>query len=350
MANLDLKDGGRGRRTPNRKKKEEMVEGANNSPTISKVAKPVRELGTRAWSGMRNNIFALLALALCHALAIFYFRPLYDIVAVHSIFWVSHVVILFALALPREKVANSSVQKLSGASTAMILALLVTNIVYIAYQTVWNDLKNEDARIAQPQGPGIPRWPDLNEENEKVVSEFWKKYLTPDEKPENMIEIARRESNFNQFEVDGKTPLRGRENSQDVCLMQINEGWWLKQSTNLGHNIYTLQGCLDMALWIRKNHGEDEWNTSQEARNFNRQKEITIVAPADDWSEWVFLRGMKLTWDKDENSVIEFQTPEGGGKYDNHVKGTAIRFKSKTRNSEGAYVEARVRYKLTPVP
>lgn len=64
------------------------------------------------------------------------------------------------------------------------------------------------------------------------------------------------------FNADG-TVLRGRINSQDVGMCQINEHYWLEKSINLGFDIYTEEGNKQMALWLYDQQGNKPWTWSK---------------------------------------------------------------------------------------
>ncbi len=75
-------------------------------------------------------------------------------------------------------------------------------------------------------------------------------------------EIARCESTYRQFNADGSV-LRGKVNSADVGVMQINEKYHLKRSVELGINIYTLEGNLAYGKYLYKEQGSRPWNASK---------------------------------------------------------------------------------------
>lgn len=74
--------------------------------------------------------------------------------------------------------------------------------------------------------------------------------------------IAFCESTYRQYDDNGSA-LRGKENSQDVGLFQINEKYHLKKSQELGFDIYTTNGNIDYAMWLLKNEGSKHWNWSK---------------------------------------------------------------------------------------
>jgi len=74
--------------------------------------------------------------------------------------------------------------------------------------------------------------------------------------------IAFCESTYRQHDDNGQV-LRGKQNSQDVGLFQINEKYHLKTSQSLGFDIYTTEGNIDYALWLIKNQGSYHWKWSQ---------------------------------------------------------------------------------------
>lgn len=78
-----------------------------------------------------------------------------------------------------------------------------------------------------------------------------------------MVAIARCESTYRQFDEDGNV-LRGKQNSKDVGVMQINEYWHLVDSKKLGYDIYTLDGNLGYAKYLYAHQGLDPWKYSKD--------------------------------------------------------------------------------------
>ncbi len=76
-----------------------------------------------------------------------------------------------------------------------------------------------------------------------------------------LIEIARCESEFRQFDKDGKV-VRGRVDNADVGVMQINERYHLENSKKLGFDIHTVEGNVGYAKYLYKKYGSEPWNAS----------------------------------------------------------------------------------------
>jgi len=76
-----------------------------------------------------------------------------------------------------------------------------------------------------------------------------------------MVDIARCESQFTQFNEDG-TVHRGRVNRYDVGVMQINEKYHLDTAKKLNINIYTLEGNLEFARYLYEREGAKPWKHS----------------------------------------------------------------------------------------
>ncbi|MEY4440935.1 MAG: hypothetical protein RLY49_561 [Candidatus Parcubacteria bacterium] len=70
--------------------------------------------------------------------------------------------------------------------------------------------------------------------------------------------IASCESQNRQFNETGAV-LRGKVNSQDVGVFQINEKYHLEAAKKLGLDIYTLEGNLDYAKHLYKTQGVKPW-------------------------------------------------------------------------------------------
>lgn len=76
-----------------------------------------------------------------------------------------------------------------------------------------------------------------------------------------LIDIARCESRFIQFDKDGKVH-RGRVNNKDVGVMQVNEYYHLKTSKKLEMDIYTLEGNMKYARYLYEREGSQPWISS----------------------------------------------------------------------------------------
>lgn len=100
-------------------------------------------------------------------------------------------------------------------------------------------------------------------------------YLQMAAPPAVLIEIARCESGTRQFAADGTMVLRGDINQHDVGLFQINEHYWQSIAHQLGYDIYTSRGNIQMALWIYKERGTKDWNASKKCWGT-----MTKLAPA----------------------------------------------------------------------
>lgn len=93
------------------------------------------------------------------------------------------------------------------------------------------------------------------EDIRKITKEYFKD--TP-----LLAEIARCESTFRQFSKEG-VPLRGKVNSADVGVMQINEKYHLERTKKLGIDIYTLEGNLKYGAMLYKEQGGQPWSASK---------------------------------------------------------------------------------------
>ena len=76
-----------------------------------------------------------------------------------------------------------------------------------------------------------------------------------------MARVAYCESKFTQFEDDGRV-LRGRVTPADVGVMQINEGYHLEDSQELGLDIHTLEGNVAYAKYLYEKSGVQPWDAS----------------------------------------------------------------------------------------
>lgn len=76
-----------------------------------------------------------------------------------------------------------------------------------------------------------------------------------------LVDIARCESTFRQFDQDGNI-IRGKVNSKDVGVMQINETYHADEAAKLGYNIYTVEGNLAFGKYLYGKYGAQPWSSS----------------------------------------------------------------------------------------
>lgn len=76
-----------------------------------------------------------------------------------------------------------------------------------------------------------------------------------------LVEIARCESNFHQFDKDGNV-VRGIKNSSDVGVMQINEHYHDDAAVKLGYDLHTVEGNVAYAKYLYDREGSRPWNAS----------------------------------------------------------------------------------------
>ncbi len=76
-----------------------------------------------------------------------------------------------------------------------------------------------------------------------------------------LARIAFCESTFKHNDTNGSV-LRGKVDSKDVGIMQINERYHGKQAKDLGYDIYTLRGNMAYARYLFEKQGVKPWNAS----------------------------------------------------------------------------------------
>jgi phage tail tube protein FII len=76
-----------------------------------------------------------------------------------------------------------------------------------------------------------------------------------------LVDIARCESNYHQFDKNG-IPVRGIVNNADVGVMQINEKYHADMAKKLGYDLYTLEGNVAYAKHLYEEQGTAPWNSS----------------------------------------------------------------------------------------
>lgn len=93
---------------------------------------------------------------------------------------------------------------------------------------------------------------------ERTVEESVRSYFS--DVPQ-LAEVARCESTFRQFGGDGQ-PLRGKVNSDDVGVMQINEHYHGENAKRLGYDITTLDGNMAFGRYLYEKYGTSPWSAS----------------------------------------------------------------------------------------
>ncbi len=76
-----------------------------------------------------------------------------------------------------------------------------------------------------------------------------------------LVDIARCESSFHQFDNSGNI-IRGRVNSADIGVMQINEKYHAEYAKRLGVDLYTLEGNIHYAKHLYAEQGSQPWISS----------------------------------------------------------------------------------------
>lgn len=77
-----------------------------------------------------------------------------------------------------------------------------------------------------------------------------------------LIEIARCESEFRQFDKNGKI-IRGRVNPDDVGVMQINEFYHAETAKKMGIDIHTVEGNVAFGKYLYGKYGSSAWSASE---------------------------------------------------------------------------------------
>ncbi len=76
-----------------------------------------------------------------------------------------------------------------------------------------------------------------------------------------LVDIARCESTFRQYGSNGGL-MRGKVNSADVGVMQINEKYHADKAIELGLDIYTVEGNVAFAKYLYTKYGAEPWKSS----------------------------------------------------------------------------------------
>jgi hypothetical protein len=133
----------------------------------------------------------------------------------------------------------------------------------------------------------------VNAGEEPSIRDFWLKKHGSAKLAEVMVRIAYKESGYNHFEKDGKTPYKGRLNPDVIGIYQIDQKVHRADILRLGPKFdpKTKEGNLNMAAFLLARDGFRPWRSSFSQEMVDRIKgavpdteKMVIVAPVNDWT------------------------------------------------------------------
>ena len=77
-----------------------------------------------------------------------------------------------------------------------------------------------------------------------------------------LIDIARCESAFRQYDAKTGEVLHGAQDNQDIGVMQINERYQGAKAASLGYDIDTVEGNVAYAKYLYETQGGGPWSAS----------------------------------------------------------------------------------------
>ncbi|MGB8816216.1 MAG: hypothetical protein WCC74_03245 [Minisyncoccia bacterium] len=81
-----------------------------------------------------------------------------------------------------------------------------------------------------------------------------------------LLDIAFCESSLRHYNTDGEV-LRGKVNSADMGLMQINTKYHAEKASELGFDLETPEGNMQYAKWLYDKEGGQPWISSSKCWN-----------------------------------------------------------------------------------
>lgn len=354
--------------------KRSIVNGASrrSSPaSVTPTTKPKWRESLDCWMDNVKEWFAknwvmLVMIAVAHITFLYFFPDTWKSLAGVDVFWI----LQFALVLWFLLRKNKKVDFLKFA----IIVLLIAGTIKRGYD--WREgkiksMRHERYASQKPSPINANSSPTaINQEGRKMVEEFYRKSKLSKEDQDRMVYISGRESRFNQFETDGKTPLRYKPKPTDpadidktaVGLMQIRESMWGEQAKGQKLDfVHSPEDNLKMSLYIfNKNKksggtGFKDWGgiPDQDEVALFLEKGIignngttqlakrTIIAPvAPDWSEAVV---GKSHWKEDACVLVKTDSGEVAescpGKYVKINNNWAVRFQSQSRTVTNVTVD-----------
>lgn len=135
------------------------------------------------------------------------------------------------------------------------VALLLSSVYGVSAPAVATAVETTGSTISTPTTQEAPT---VALQDRKAVEKYLReKYAdTP-----ILVEIARCESTFSQFDKEGNV-IRGKVNNKDVGVMQINEKFHAEAAAALGYDLHTIEGNSDYAKHLYEKEGAAPWKAS----------------------------------------------------------------------------------------
>jgi hypothetical protein len=98
-----------------------------------------------------------------------------------------------------------------------------------------------------------------------------------------LIDIARCESSFRQYDGTTGGILHGKADADDIGVMQINEKYQLDKALSAGYDIDTVEGNVAYAQYLFDNQGAAPWKASESCWSvaYDNSQSTQTVALAD---------------------------------------------------------------------
>jgi len=139
----------------------------------------------------------------------------------------------------------------TGIATGMALMLSGTNVGHSA--STIPTTQDQTANLQQTSSEKTIYIKPIGVIKEKV-REYYKEHPI-------LAEISKCESNYRQWDETGKI-LRGKVNSKDIGVMQINTYYHADKAEKLGYDLETLEGNMAYAKWLYEKEGVQPWSAS----------------------------------------------------------------------------------------
>jgi len=146
--------------------------------------------------------------------------------------------------------------------------MVISSITGIQSPVMVTELPKLDQTVVREMSTNNKKEVEKIMSTEEYVKEYFKDIPI-------MIRIAKCESTFRHLDSDGEVH-RGRVNSKDVGVMQINEYYHLDTSTEKDYDIYTIEGNTAYARDLYEREGTTPWNSSKPCWGKYENKDLAI--------------------------------------------------------------------------
>ncbi len=202
----------------------------------------------------------IILVALCHGVTWYTMPERYMIIMRNPFTWILHVAVVLVFKFGRTTERGKPAFTLVGRIAAIILLIATGITLYRWWEWEMGRIWTEEEVLGKVRSVNV-RQDDGT--SRAYIQNFWKSKGYDDRTTRKMICIAWRESGFGQYDrsggQDALTTKIQAEDQSATGVYQIRKSVWGKKAAELGFDIETMDGNLEMAHFIHKKFGFQPW-------------------------------------------------------------------------------------------